>query len=96
MNAEEGRIITDRIRENISRVLIGKEDVIKLTLTGIIAGGHILIEDTPGTGKTLMAKLIAASIKGDFARIQFTPDLLPADITGVSIYNRNKAEFEFV
>lgn len=96
MNREEGLDLILRIEKNINGILIGKEDVVRLTLTGIIAGGHILIEDTPGTGKTLMAKLIAASIKGDFSRIQFTPDLLPADITGLNIYNRSKSEFEFV
>ncbi len=96
MNREEGLRIVRNIAENINGVLIGKENVTELVLTGVIAGGHILIEDTPGTGKTLMAKLLAASVTGDFSRIQFTPDLLPADITGLNIYDRSKEGFEFV
>ncbi|MCR5508255.1 MAG: MoxR family ATPase [Lachnospiraceae bacterium] len=96
MDATEGLRIVNAIKDNVNGTLIGKEDVTELVLCGIIAGGHILIEDTPGTGKTLMAKLIAASVSGDFARIQFTPDLLPADITGLNIYDRSREQFEFV
>lgn len=88
--------IINRLRENINAVIIGKDRVVDLVLAGVIAGGHILIEDTPGTGKTLLAKTLAASINGDFARIQFTPDLLPADITGLNIYNQAESRFEFV
>lgn len=84
-----------KIRENISRVIIGKEEVINQVLASLIAGGHVLIEDIPGTGKTKLAKALAASIDGDFNRIQFTPDLLPADITGLNIFNQQKGVFEF-
>ncbi len=92
----ESQQIINRLRENINAVIIGKERVVDLVLAGVIAGGHILIEDTPGTGKTLLAKTLAASINGDFARIQFTPDLLPADITGLNIYDQAESRFEFV
>ncbi len=92
----ESQQIINSLRENINAVIIGKERVVDLVLAGVIAGGHILIEDTPGTGKTLLAKTLAASINGDFARIQFTPDLLPADITGLNIYDQAESRFEFV
>lgn len=96
MDNFEGLKIVNRLRENINGVIIGKEDVVDLVLAGVIAGGHILIEDTPGTGKTLLAKTLAASVGGEFARVQFTPDLLPADITGLNIYNQAESRFEFV
>ena len=96
MDIMESQQIINRLRENINAVIIGKERVVDLVLSGVIAGGHILIEDTPGTGKTLLAKTLAASINGDFARIQFTPDLLPADITGLNIYDQAESRFEFV
>ena len=92
----DSRQMINRLRENINGVIIGKEKVVDLVLAGVIAGGHILIEDTPGTGKTLLAKTLAASINGNFARIQFTPDLLPADITGLNIYDQAESRFEFV
>jgi MoxR-like ATPase len=92
----DGQQIIDKLKKNINSVIIGKERVVDLVLSGVIAGGHILIEDTPGTGKTLLAKTLAASINGDFARIQFTPDLLPADITGLNIFNQAESRFEFV
>lgn len=87
--------VSGALAENIGRVLVGKEHAIKLTLTGLFAGGHILLEDNPGTGKTSLAKALAASIDGSVQRIQFTPDLLPGDITGVSIWNQSTGEFEF-
>ena len=96
MDIMESQQIINRLRENINAVIIGKERVVDLVLAGVIAGGHILIEDTPGTGKTLLAKTLAASINGDFARIQFTPDLLPADITGLNIYDQAESRFQFV
>ncbi len=96
MDVEKGRTIISCLRDNINSVLIGKEQVVELILTGLVCGGHILIEDTPGTGKTLMAKTFASSVSGDFARIQFTPDLLPADITGLNIYDQGEACFKFV
>ena len=83
------------IRENMQYVIRGKQDVIEQTLLCLLAGGHILVEDVPGVGKTLLAKALGASIGAQIGRIQFTPDLLPADVTGVSIWNRNTAKFEF-
>lgn len=84
-----------KIKENIAKVIIGKDDVINLLLTALLADGHVLIEDMPGTGKTKLAKALAASLDADFNRIQFTPDLLPADITGLDIYNQKSGQFEF-
>jgi len=83
-----------QIQDNIGKVIIGKEDVIQHILTSMIAGGHVLLEDVPGTGKTRMAKALAASMGLSFGRIQFTPDMLPADVTGLHIYNRQTNEFE--
>lgn len=76
-----------RIKENISKVIIGKENTIDLLLTAMIAGGHVLLEDVPGMGKTVLAKTLAKSMNMKFSRIQFTPDLLPSDVTGLSYYN---------
>lgn len=87
--------VANRLSESIAQVLVGKEHVVRLTLTGLFAGGHILLEDNPGTGKTSLAKALAASIDGSVSRIQFTPDLLPGDITGVSIWNQGSGDFEF-
>jgi MoxR-like ATPase len=84
-----------RITENIERVIFGKPEAVRLTLLGLLAQGHILIEDVPGTGKTVLAKSLARSIGGTFNRIQFTPDMLPSDVTGVSIFNQQSREFEF-
>jgi MoxR-like ATPase len=84
-----------RITENIERVIVGKPEAIRLTLLGLLAQGHILIEDVPGTGKTVLAKSLARSIGGSFNRIQFTPDMLPSDVTGVSIFNQQNRAFEF-
>jgi MoxR-like ATPase len=80
---------------NVERVIQGKRDVIQLALTCLVADGHLLIEDVPGVGKTMLAKAIARSIDGTWHRIQFTPDLLPSDVTGVSVWNRVTGEFEF-
>ena len=85
-----------KIKENIGRVIVGKEDVIDLLLTALLSDGHVLIEDVPGSGKTVLAKAFAASLGVSFKRIQFTPDLLPADITGVKYYNMKSSEFEFI
>jgi MoxR-like ATPase len=84
-----------RIAENIERVIVGKPEAVRLTLLGLLAQGHILIEDVPGTGKTVLAKSLARSIGGSFNRIQFTPDMLPSDVTGVSIFNQQSRTFEF-
>ena len=87
--------IARTIVDNVSRVIVGKTDVIEHTLAALIAQGHILVEDVPGVGKTMLAKSLAASLGCQFKRIQFTPDLLPSDITGISIYNQSNGEFEF-
>ena len=87
--------VTNQLLENVEKVIVGKTDAIRLTITGLLCQGHILIEDVPGTGKTMLAKSIARSIGGTFNRIQFTPDMLPSDVTGVSIFNQKTNEFEF-
>ena len=84
-----------RLQENIARVVVGKGDMIQLMLAAVIARGHVLLEDVPGTGKTVTARSLARSIGGAFSRIQFTPDLLPADITGTRVYRQDKGEFVF-
>ena len=84
--------ITD-ILDNVSKVIVGKEEVTKKVITSILAGGHILLEDVPGMGKTMLAKTLAKSIDCDFGRVQFTPDLLPSDITGIHIYNQKSEDF---
>ena len=96
MEIKEIAKISTEIKNNISKVIIGKSETIDFIITSIIAGGHVLLEDTPGTGKTLLAKSLAKSIDGDFSRIQFTPDLLPSDITGLNIYNQDTHSFEFI
>ncbi|MDF2870953.1 MAG: MoxR-like ATPase [Anaerocolumna sp.] len=83
------------IKENIEKVIVGKSNVIDLVLTALLANGHVLLEDVPGTGKTLLAKSLAKSLKADFKRIQFTPDLLPSDITGINYYNQKQGDFVF-
>ncbi|MCC6628887.1 MAG: AAA family ATPase [Chloroflexi bacterium] len=85
----------ERLIDNIEQVIVGKRREIELALVALLCGGHVLIEDVPGVGKTVLAKAIAASLGCHFRRIQFTPDLLPSDITGVSIYNQRTSNFEF-
>jgi MoxR-like ATPase len=87
--------VIEGIISNIGKVIVGKEDIIKLLLAGLLSRGHVLIEDVPGVGKTMLVRALAKSINADFKRIQFTPDLLPSDITGVSIYNQHTNQFEF-
>ncbi|ALX49081.1 AAA family ATPase [Lentibacillus amyloliquefaciens] len=85
----------ERVLDNINKVMIGKEEEAMLSLVALLAQGHVLLEDVPGVGKTMLVRTLAKSLDCDFRRIQFTPDLLPADVTGVSIYNPKEMEFEF-
>lgn len=88
-------LIVHKIKENVSKVIIGKEDIIDLSLICIITGGHMLLEDVPGTGKTVFARALAASLDCSFRRIQFTPDLLPSDVTGINFYSQKESNFTF-
>src|SRR4029077_1244436 len=85
----------DRVLANVERVIVGKHTEVRFALVALLCRGHLLIEDVPGTGKTVLAKAIAKSLGCEFKRIQFTPDLLPTDVTGLSIYNQKTHEFEF-
>lgn len=87
--------IAERVLENVKKVIIGKDQEVELAIIALMCQGHLLIEDVPGVGKTVLAKAIAKSLGCSFRRIQFTPDLLPSDITGVSVYNQKTGEFEF-
>lgn len=89
----KGKQLADRLRANVGKVIIGKEKVIEHVMTAMIAGGHVLLEDVPGTGKTKLAKALAKSVNVEYARIQFTPDLLPTDITGLNIFDREQNSF---
>ena len=91
----QGTHILSEIEENVARVIIGKREVTRLLLASIAAGGHVLLEDVPGTGKTVLAKTIAKSMGCKFDRVQFTPDLLPSDVTGLSFFNQEKNAFTF-
>src|SRR5712691_9473950 len=86
---------TRSIRQNVGRVIIGKESVVDLLMVALLCEGHVLFEDVPGIGKTTLAKALAKSLGCSFQRIQFTPDLLPSDITGITFYNQKEGEFEF-
>ena len=88
-------VIAQRIVDNVSKVIVGKRDVIEQALAALIAQGHILVEDVPGVGKTMLAKSLSTSIGCNFKRIQFTPDLLPSDVAGISVYNQATGEFQF-
>ncbi|MNO26885.1 ATPase family [compost metagenome] len=95
MNIEKAFDTANRIRSNIEKVVVGKKETIDLLLSALFGNGHVLLEDVPGTGKTLLAKTIARSIDGEFRRVQFTPDLLPSDLSGINFYNQKKGDFEF-
>jgi MoxR-like ATPase len=86
---------TRAVRQNVSRVMIGKEEVIDLLMVAMLCEGHVLFEDVPGIGKTTLAKALAKSLGSTFQRIQFTPDLLPSDITGITFFNQKRSQFEF-
>ena len=92
MNSTE---LTAALRENINSVFVGKEEIVENLLICLLAGGHVLLEDVPGVGKTTLALTLAKSMDADFGRIQFTPDTLPGDVVGVSVYNMKSGEFEF-
>ena len=92
---EKVQKIADALSQNVQKVIVGKNQEVRLALIALLCRGHSLIEDVPGVGKTMLAKSIAKSIGCSFKRIQFTPDLLPADVTGVSIFNQQTHEFEF-
>src|ERR1700738_2201692 len=82
-----------RIEDNVHRVIVGKNRVVRLAGAGLVAGGHVLLQDLPGTGKTMLARALATSVGGTFRRIQCTPDLLPSDITGSSVFNQKDMKF---
>ena len=95
MHVNEVKTIAERIRAEIAKAVVGQDGAVDLLLTALFAGGHLLLEDNPGTGKTSLAKALARSVEGTVTRVQFTPDLLPGDITGVSIWNQGTGEFDF-
>ncbi len=95
MELDRIRSMAQRIKENIKRVIVGKDDVIDQLLVALISSGHVLLEDVPGTGKTLLAKSLAKSLDCAFRRVQFTPDLLPSDLSGINFYNQKIGEFQF-
>ncbi len=95
MNPIRFQAYTNKVVENCSRVIVGKNEVIRQIVVSFICGGHVLLEDVPGTGKTMLFRSFAKTVGGDFKRIQFTPDLLPSDLTGINFYNQKAGEFEF-
>jgi MoxR-like ATPase len=95
-DSRDGRDSIDRLVQNLSKTVVGKQEAIRLVLVALFSGGHVLLEDVPGVGKTLLAKSLARSIDGQFQRIQCTPDLLPADVTGTNIWNPRTGEFVYM
>lgn len=95
MELTEIKDLTDSIKANIGKVIVGKEETVDQIMIALISSGHILLEDVPGTGKTLLARTLADSLESAWKRIQFTPDLLPSDVTGINFYNQKTSEFEF-
>lgn len=87
--------LAERVRENIQKVIVGKDEVIDMLMVAVLCEGHVLLEDVPGIGKTTLARALAATLGSGFRRIQFTPDLLPSDVTGINWFNQKKQEFEF-
>ena len=96
MEIKDIRELYSRVLENVRSVMIGSDEVFSLVFSAMLAGGHVLLEDMPGTGKTTMARCIAGSIDSEFKRVQFTPDLMPQDITGLNIFSQKTGEFEFI
>ena len=95
MELTEVSVVSNRVLDEVERAVVGKRDALELLLLGLLADGHVLIEDFPGLAKTLTARSFAQVCSMDFSRIQFTPDLMPSDVTGSSIYNQREADFEF-
>ncbi|MDF2924925.1 MAG: yeaC [Paenibacillaceae bacterium] len=95
LSFDEPLLQFERIAANMEKVMVGKRHAIELVLTSLLCGGHVLLEDVPGVGKTMLVKALAKTVDAGFKRIQFTPDLLPSDVTGVSVYNRGLNEFQF-
>jgi MoxR-like ATPase len=87
MSVGDARDLAQRVVENIETVIVGKRDAIEHLMVAVLGGGHLLLEDVPGVGKTMLARAVAESVSGEFRRVQFTPDLLPTDITGVNVFN---------
>ena len=95
MDTKSFKLFKDKIVDNVSQVIVGKEDVIEKVIVAFIASGHVLLEDVPGLGKTKLCRALSKSMNCTFKRIQFTPDLLPSDLTGIYYYNQKSKEFEF-
>ncbi|MGE5263524.1 MAG: AAA family ATPase, partial [Acidobacteriota bacterium] len=95
ISIDDVKSAADRVRENVGRVIVGKGDVVDLAIVALLCEGHILLEDVPGIGKTTLAKALARSLDCTFRRIQFTPDLLPSDVTGLAVYNQKTQDFEY-